>query len=235
MRGINFGSRALFDKRMGEEFPGELLGQAYAGYIFKITGGNDKDGFPMRQGILKNGRVRILMDKNQKCFRPRRDGQRKKKSVRGCIVGKDICVLALSISKHGEQPIPGITDLKRPRKLGPKRASKIRRLYQLEKKDDVKKFVVKKTRKNGKLKSPKIQRLVTNERIRRKRTIRKIKTDRLEATKHAVSEYKKLMTEYRKKKRVESKSPEKAAAQGKPAPAGAPSAKLPKPAVPPKA
>ena len=92
---------------MGNEFPGETLDPKFAGYIFKITGGNDKDGFCMRQGILKNGRVRILMDKNEKCYRPRRKGQRKRKSVRGCIVGKDICVLALSIVKHGEQPIEG--------------------------------------------------------------------------------------------------------------------------------
>ena len=68
--------------------------------------------------------------------------------------------------------IVGITDVKRPRKLGPKRASNIRALYQLEKKDDVRKYVVKKTRKNGKLKMPKIQRLVTNDRIRRKKVIR---------------------------------------------------------------
>jgi small subunit ribosomal protein S6e len=93
---------------MGNEFPGETLDPKFAGYIFKITGGNDKDGFCMRQGILKNGRVRILMDKNQKCYRQRRKGERKRKSVRGCIVGKDIGVLALSIVKHGEIPIEGI-------------------------------------------------------------------------------------------------------------------------------
>jgi len=90
---------------MGNEFPGEMLGPQFAGYVFKITGGNDKDGFCMRQGILKNGRVRILMAKGEKCYRPRRPGQRKRKSVRGCIVGKDIGVLALTIVKHGEKPI----------------------------------------------------------------------------------------------------------------------------------
>jgi small subunit ribosomal protein S6e len=94
---------------MGNEFPGEILGQKYAGYVFKITGGNDKDGFTMRQGILKAGRVRILMDKNHKGFRPRRAGQRKRKSIRGCIVAKDLSVVALTIIKHGELPIERIT------------------------------------------------------------------------------------------------------------------------------
>jgi small subunit ribosomal protein S6e len=164
---------------MGNEFPGETLGTQYAGYIFRITGGNDKEGFSMRQGILKAGRVRILMAKGHKCYRPRRDGQRKRKSVRGCIIGKDLSVIALSIVKHGEKAIEGIfsiyiflgvTTAKRARSLGPKRVSHIRKLYQLEKTDDVRKYVVKRTVKKGK-KSPKIQRLVTSERIRRKKVI----------------------------------------------------------------
>lgn len=184
---------------MGDEFPGELLGKPYVGYIFKITGGNDKDGFSMSQGILKNGRVRILVSKGHKCYRPRRTGERKRKSVRGCIVAKDICVLALRIIKHGEMPIPSITDVKKDRKLGPKRVSKIRRLYQLEKKDDVRKFVVRRKCKNGKTKAPKIQRLVTPERIRRKKAIRKLKQERLDVTKKAVTEYKKLIADYRAK------------------------------------
>lgn len=54
--------------------------------------------------------------------------------------------------------------------MGPKRASHIRKLYQLEKTDDVRKFVVKRQVKKGK-KAPKIQRLVTSERIRRKKVI----------------------------------------------------------------
>jgi len=159
---------------MGNEFPGETLGQAYLGYIFKITGGNDKDGFSMRQGILKAGRVRILMSKGHKCYRTRREGERKRKSVRGCIIGKDLSVIALTIVKQGEKPIVGITDVKRARSLGPKRASKIRQLYGLEPKDDVRKFIVRKDRKSGKgkKKAPKIQRLVTTERVRRKKVIR---------------------------------------------------------------
>jgi small subunit ribosomal protein S6e len=101
-------SRALFDKRMGNEFDGALLGKQFAGYTFKITGGNDKDGFTMRQGILKCGRVRILMKKGQKCYRQRRTGERKRKSVRGCIVGKDLSVIALSIVKRGEAALDSI-------------------------------------------------------------------------------------------------------------------------------
>lgn len=43
----------------------------------------------------------------------------------------------------GEQEIPGLTDTTIPRRLGPKRASKIKKLFNLEKDDDVRLFVVK--------------------------------------------------------------------------------------------
>ena len=51
-----------------------------------ILGGNDKQGFPMKQGVLTPQRVRLLLSKGQSCYRERRDGERKRKSVRGCIV-----------------------------------------------------------------------------------------------------------------------------------------------------
>lgn len=51
---------------------------------------------------MVKGRVRLLLGKGQKTYRPRRTGERKRKSVRGCIVGHDICVLALSLVKKGE-------------------------------------------------------------------------------------------------------------------------------------
>jgi ribosomal protein S6E (S10) len=46
---------------MGSDVDGEILGQEFKGYTLRITGGNDKQGFTMKQGILVNGRVRILM------------------------------------------------------------------------------------------------------------------------------------------------------------------------------
>jgi len=90
---------------------------------------------------LVNGRVRLLLSKGQKNYRPRRAGERKRKSVRGCIVGPDIAVLALSIVKKGETDIEGLTTVQRPNRLHVKRASKIRKLYNLGKEDDVKFYI----------------------------------------------------------------------------------------------
>jgi len=54
----------------------------------------------------------------------RRDGERRRKSVRGCIVSQDLSVINLVIVKKGENDLPGLTNTEKPRMRGPKRASK---------------------------------------------------------------------------------------------------------------
>lgn len=71
------------------------------GYVVRISGGNDKQGFPMKQGVLSTGRVRLLLSKGHSCYRPRRTGERKRKSVRGCIVDANLSVLNLVIVRKG--------------------------------------------------------------------------------------------------------------------------------------
>ena len=53
---------------MGTEINGEHMGDDYKGYIFRITGGNDRQGFTMKQGILVAGRSRILFKKSKHFF-----------------------------------------------------------------------------------------------------------------------------------------------------------------------
>uniref|UniRef100_A0A8D2AQR9 Small ribosomal subunit protein eS6 n=1 Tax=Sciurus vulgaris TaxID=55149 RepID=A0A8D2AQR9_SCIVU len=78
-----------------------------------------------------------IISKGHSCYRPRRTGERKRKSVRGCIVDANLSVLNLVIVKKGEKDIPGLTDTTVPCRLGPKRASRIRKLFNLSKEDDV--------------------------------------------------------------------------------------------------
>ena len=61
--------------------------------------------------------------------------------MRGCIVSQDLSVLNLVIVKKGDNDLPGLTDTEKPRMRGPKRASKIRKLFNLSKEDDVRKYV----------------------------------------------------------------------------------------------
>jgi len=201
--------RVFYEKRMSQEIEGDNLGEEYKGYVFKITGGNDKQGFPMMQGILQAGRVRLLLDKNSNCYRPRRRGERKRKSIRGCIVGPDLAVLNLVILKKGEAPLPGLTDKVIPRRLGPKRASNIRKLFNLSKKDDVRKYVVRRElppkEKDGKTikrtKAPKIQRLVTPLTLQRKRHRLALKRRRAAKSKAEAAEYARILALRNKEKR----------------------------------
>ena len=153
----------------------------------------------MKQGVLTNTRVRLLLKDGLSCYRARRTGERKRKSVRGCIVGSDLSVLNLVVVKKGELEIPELTDNAVPRRLGPKRANKIRKLFDLEKTDDVRKYVIArqlvKPGKNGKpvIKRPRIQRLVTPVVVARKRRrIAEFKADR-ERSKADVAAYAALL------------------------------------------
>ena len=98
-----------------------------------------KENSPLRLESLQllPTRVKLLLADGHSCYRPRRSGERKRKSVRGSIVAQDLSVLALSIVKQGEGDIPGLTDVVNPKRLGPKRATKIRRFFGLSKQDDV--------------------------------------------------------------------------------------------------
>ncbi|KAK9495564.1 ribosomal protein S6e-domain-containing protein [Lipomyces doorenjongii] len=186
----------FMEKRIGQEVEGDSVGDEFKGYIFKITGGNDKQGFPMKQGVMHPSRVRLLLSKGHSCYRPRRTGERKRKSVRGCIVANDLAVLSLAIVKQGESDIVGLTDVEHPKRLGPKRASKIRKFWGLTKEDDVRKYVVRRTvEKNGKTftKAPKIQRLVTPQTLQRKRRRTALKIRKAEAQKEAAAEYAQLL------------------------------------------
>ncbi|KIY74228.1 40s ribosomal protein s6-b [Cylindrobasidium torrendii FP15055 ss-10] len=191
--------RIFYDKKMSQEVPVDGLGDEFKGYVFRITGGNDKQGFPMKQGVLLPYRVRLLLADGHSCYRTRRTGERKRKSVRGCIVGPDIAVLSVTIVKQGDNDIPGLTDVVLPKRLGPKRATNIRKMFNLSKEDDVRKYVIRREvqpKKEGAkpyTKAPKIQRLVTPTRLQRRRHLRSVKRRKLDAQKEQKGEYDALL------------------------------------------
>jgi len=235
--------RALYDKRMSHEVEGEVLGEGFKGYIFRISGGNDKQGFPMKQGVLTNQRVRLLLSDGHSCYRIRRKGERKRKSVRGCIVSGDLSVVNLVVVKKGDQEVPGLTDAFKPKRLGPKRATRLRRLFNLSKEDDVRKVVIRRQIvKDGKkpvTKAPKIQRLITPQRLQRKRHLRAVKRERWERSVAIAKEYNEKMAKFYKdaaeKDRLQKKRSMSRKESAKPTTTPAPAAAAPvvaKPSAP---
>jgi len=96
--------RVLIGRRIGEIIDGAVAGMP--GYKLQLTGGCDKDGFPMRPDIHGGVKVRILLSDGPG-YRPRRKGERRKKTVRGNTVTPETTFLNLKIvekPKGSESP-----------------------------------------------------------------------------------------------------------------------------------
>jgi ribosomal protein S6E (S10) len=84
---------------------------------------------------LSKHRLTILGTSGFKCHRT---GQRRRKSVRGCIVGRDLGTIACVVVDKGGNEKVGLTDVTKPRRLGPKRANNIRKFFGLPRHWDLK-------------------------------------------------------------------------------------------------
>jgi len=219
----------VIDLKVGSEIDGEkILGEAYKGYTLRISGGTDENGFPMKNGVLKKGRAKLLIPPGTCGLRFGRDGERKRRSVRGCIIDRDIGCVHCTIVSKGATEITGLTDVKTPRRLGPKRANKIRKLFGLPKhsdkigsKDktkvtvdrfDVCRYVVRRPTKTvgdkQYYKAPKIQRLITSQRLRRKREHKKEKKENVS---HNAEGYKTFVQKLKEAKVLREKKTEETA------------------------
>lgn len=95
-------SNALVGKGIGEEIDGIFLD--LPGYRLKITGGSDGSGVPMRGDISGNQRKRLFMT-DSVGFTPVRDGQRKRKLIRGKNLSGDISQINLKVIEYGPKSI----------------------------------------------------------------------------------------------------------------------------------
>ncbi|MEM2921071.1 MAG: 30S ribosomal protein S6e [Candidatus Bathyarchaeia archaeon] len=86
-------ARPLIGKRIGEIIDGTAFGLQNK---LEITGGSDKDGFPMRRDVHGGIRTKVLISKGVG-FNPRRKGERRRKLVRGNIVTEDTVQVNLKV------------------------------------------------------------------------------------------------------------------------------------------
>jgi len=80
-----------------------------SGHKLKITGGSDKDGFPMRPNIHGGVRVGAILSEGVG-FHPSTKGDRKRKTLRGNVITESIVQINMMIvekpkkSKKAEKP-----------------------------------------------------------------------------------------------------------------------------------
>ena len=93
---------ALVGKKIGDDVDGLFV--SLPGYKLKITGGSDKDGFPMRRDLTGPKR-RPVMVSGGTGFHPTRGGLRRRKNLRGNTISAEILQINLKISQRGPKSI----------------------------------------------------------------------------------------------------------------------------------
>jgi small subunit ribosomal protein S6e len=84
----------LIGRKVGDTLDGSIADMP--GNKMQITGGSDKDGFPMRPSVHGGVRRRVILSGGVG-FNPQNEGMRKRKTVRGNVITDDIVQINLKI------------------------------------------------------------------------------------------------------------------------------------------
>jgi small subunit ribosomal protein S6e len=95
-------ANAFIGKRVGDEVDGSPVG--LGGYKMKITGGSDRNGNPMRGDLPGMARKRLLLSGGIG-FRPRLEGERRRKTIRGNEITPDFVQVNAAVTAYGEKPL----------------------------------------------------------------------------------------------------------------------------------
>lgn len=96
-------ANVLVRKRIGDEVDGMFLG--LPGYKVRITGGSDRDGFPMRPEIASATRKRLLVAESIGYQPKDYPGKREKVSLRGGEISPETAQINTKVVAHGPKPI----------------------------------------------------------------------------------------------------------------------------------
>jgi small subunit ribosomal protein S6e len=95
-------SAGFLGKRIGESVGGELLGAG--GYTFRIAGGTDKSGFPMRPDLPGARQTRLYVGDGFGFHAPRR-GMRRRRTFRGNTISEETVQINLVVDQKGPKPL----------------------------------------------------------------------------------------------------------------------------------
>jgi len=95
-------ANSLIGKKIGDVVDGIFVG--LPGYKLKITGGSDKDGFPMRKDLPGPRRKKLLMSRSIG-FKSLEGGLRRRKNVRGNTISPETLQINFKVTQHGMKPV----------------------------------------------------------------------------------------------------------------------------------
>ncbi|MGL6298886.1 MAG: 30S ribosomal protein S6e [Methanobacteriaceae archaeon] len=87
---------------IGEEFDGSFVG--LEGYSLKITGGSDKNGFPMKKDVTGPRRIKSLLSGGIG-YKPKANGVKRRKTLRGNTISDDIVQINTIVAKAGNKSL----------------------------------------------------------------------------------------------------------------------------------
>lgn len=95
----------VLGKKIGDVIKGDFLG--LEGYELLITGGSDKDGFPMRKDVEGVMRRRIIISKGTG-LKTKAKGLRRRRTLRGNTISTDVSQINCLVVKQGSKPLADI-------------------------------------------------------------------------------------------------------------------------------
>jgi small subunit ribosomal protein S6e len=94
----------LIGRRIGEVVDGTIMD--LPGSKMQITGGSDKDGYPMRPNVHGGIRRRVILSGGAG-FNPQNEGLRKRKTIRGDVVTDEIVQINMKIVERAKKQKEG--------------------------------------------------------------------------------------------------------------------------------
>ncbi len=110
---VDQSASGLMGKKIGDKFSGNHLG--LPGYELEVTGGSDKEGFPMRRDVDGPGRKKILLSHGPG-FHPKSRGRRKRKSIRGNTISPQVSQINLKVVTYGAKSVEESLGVKKEHK-----------------------------------------------------------------------------------------------------------------------
>lgn len=102
------GANRFLGKSIGDEVDGGAVG--LDGYTLEITGGSDEAGRPLAPDVAGQDLQEVLMNERSTGYKPRRDGERRRITVRGREINDAVSQVNAAIVDRGDASIEDLLE-----------------------------------------------------------------------------------------------------------------------------